>query len=278
MRRIIIGWALLLIGFYCIGQSSAYWQSRDSNYNISVAGGACSTTFPSGIGAVSHWRADVGVTTSGSNVTAVADQIASNNLANVNGSVPFSATGSAHGQPAFGFIAANFAALQTTTLNLGTGTTQAWVLVVGQMLTGTPFSFGGAVAMGTGSNSDFSSTTGVSWIGRENTSNGIETTQNTTNDFSNAVSLATQYRWLVQIDGATGVQYINNVAGSNTGSGGSLSTTSPITLLIGNRFISGSVSSNSWEGPISDVAIGTGLLSSANRNALDSYATCNWGT
>ena len=47
MRRIIIAWALLLIGFFCIGQSSAYWQSRDSNYNISVSSGGCSqaTTF-----------------------------------------------------------------------------------------------------------------------------------------------------------------------------------------------------------------------------------------
>ena len=39
MRRIIIGWALLLVGFYCIGQSSAYWQSRDSNYNIAIPSG-----------------------------------------------------------------------------------------------------------------------------------------------------------------------------------------------------------------------------------------------
>lgn len=35
-RSFIIAWALLLAGFACLGQASAYWQSRDSNYNISA--------------------------------------------------------------------------------------------------------------------------------------------------------------------------------------------------------------------------------------------------
>ena len=48
MRRpFIIAWALLLAGFVCLGQSSAYWQSRDSNYNVSIVSSgalACSYT------------------------------------------------------------------------------------------------------------------------------------------------------------------------------------------------------------------------------------------
>jgi len=33
--RFILAWALLLAGLCCVQQSSAFWQSRDSNYNIS---------------------------------------------------------------------------------------------------------------------------------------------------------------------------------------------------------------------------------------------------
>lgn len=41
MRRALIIWCLLLAGIFCVAQQervSAYWQSRDSNYNISVGG------------------------------------------------------------------------------------------------------------------------------------------------------------------------------------------------------------------------------------------------
>lgn len=36
-RSFIIAWALLLVGFACLGQASAFWQSRDSNYNVVIA-------------------------------------------------------------------------------------------------------------------------------------------------------------------------------------------------------------------------------------------------
>ena len=53
MRRALLIWCLLLAGIVCIAQSehvSAFWQSRDSNYNqnvVSGGGGGCSaaTTF-----------------------------------------------------------------------------------------------------------------------------------------------------------------------------------------------------------------------------------------
>lgn len=40
-RRLLLVWALLLTGLVCITQqpTSAYWQSRDSNYNIAISGG-----------------------------------------------------------------------------------------------------------------------------------------------------------------------------------------------------------------------------------------------
>ena len=44
-RSFIIAWALLLAGFACLGQASAFWQSRDSNYNIAVVGSPGFTAF-----------------------------------------------------------------------------------------------------------------------------------------------------------------------------------------------------------------------------------------
>ena len=43
MRRLLFAWALLLAGLYCIKQSSADWQSRDSNYNVAISGGAAAS-------------------------------------------------------------------------------------------------------------------------------------------------------------------------------------------------------------------------------------------
>jgi hypothetical protein len=40
MRRLLLIWGLLLAGLVCASQSDAFWQSRDSNYNINIAGGA----------------------------------------------------------------------------------------------------------------------------------------------------------------------------------------------------------------------------------------------
>ena len=38
MRRLLLGWILLLIGIGCLTQSQAFWQSRDSNYNKTSSG------------------------------------------------------------------------------------------------------------------------------------------------------------------------------------------------------------------------------------------------
>ena len=35
MKRLLLGWLLLLLGIGCLTQSQAFWQSRDSNYNNS---------------------------------------------------------------------------------------------------------------------------------------------------------------------------------------------------------------------------------------------------
>lgn len=46
-RRLLLVWALLLAGIFCLAQqpTKAYWQSRDSNYNIAISGGGGGVTF-----------------------------------------------------------------------------------------------------------------------------------------------------------------------------------------------------------------------------------------
>ena len=86
----------------------------------SSGGGGC--TFPSGIGLVARYRADTGISTSSGNVTAVTDQSGNGNSLTVTGTVPWSATASAHGQPAFNFLAADNGALNTSGLTINMGT------------------------------------------------------------------------------------------------------------------------------------------------------------
>jgi len=63
MRRLLIIWALLLTGIVCISQSEAFYQSRDSNYNIAIASGGGTTTFDA-------TDVGTGITLSGGNLIA----------------------------------------------------------------------------------------------------------------------------------------------------------------------------------------------------------------
>ena len=59
MRRALLIWGLLLAGIICIAQSehvSAFWQSRDSNYNIAISGGGGAYTGPANVvSGASYW-------------------------------------------------------------------------------------------------------------------------------------------------------------------------------------------------------------------------------
>lgn len=59
-RRLLLIWALLLAGIVCIAQqpSKAYWQSRDSNYNLAISGGAAFQGLGDIVsGSVGYWSA-----------------------------------------------------------------------------------------------------------------------------------------------------------------------------------------------------------------------------
>jgi hypothetical protein len=58
MRRAwVLAWALLLCGLVCIGQSHAFWQSRDSNYNKTIAASTYQGPGDVFSGAIGWWSA-----------------------------------------------------------------------------------------------------------------------------------------------------------------------------------------------------------------------------
>lgn len=275
MRRIFFIAALALLW-------AAWTVSTVSAGSLTLLGaggpGAAGCTFPTISGLIGRWRADVGVTTSGGNVTAVADQSGNgNNLVNT-GTVPLNATGSAHGQPAFGFTAANAGALNTSgfTIPMGSASSTASVFVVGQMLTNTA-AFGGLVGMlGTAGQNDQASASGFSYA-RANTANAVNMTQSSVSSANQVTTLGTQFRFGAVFSGTSLQVFLNNVSGGTTTSG--LVTTNTTQFVIGERIQAGAITSaNPWEGPISEVVLFTSALSSTDRNNLDTYFTCQWGT
>ena len=44
MRRFLLAWLLLLAGILCLSHADAFWQSRDSNYNVATSGAPPSCT------------------------------------------------------------------------------------------------------------------------------------------------------------------------------------------------------------------------------------------
>ncbi len=75
------------------------------------------------------------------------------------------------------------------------------------------------------------------------------------------------------LNGAVSTPYLDNVAQST---GTNALTTA---MIIGGRTLSEIDSTlNQWEGPISDIVITNSALRSTDRNNLDTYFTCQWGT
>lgn len=225
-------------------------------------------------GLVGWYKADTGVTVNGSNeVTAVANQATaglSNNLVN-NGIVPYNATG-LNSLPAFDFLAANTSALSTSSFPMGTGTMGS-VFIVGQMKSSTA-SFGGAVVYGanTGTGNDYNEPGSAAWLTRDATDNTVETFASSSVLSTQAISLATTYRIGSIFDGANVKIYLNNVVSGVTNAY-STAWNNNGTLVIGNRFISGSVGGGAWDGPIAEIIITTSALTLTEQNNLDAYFT-----
>lgn len=96
---------------------------------------------------------------------------------------------------------------------------------------------------------------------------------------SQAVSLATNLRFGVVYDGANGTSYLNNANATATANTNAFdSTDGTYALGVGIELINDRAFGNlGWDGPISEVVITLGALSSGDRNSLDSYFQTHWG-
>lgn len=274
MKRWLIAVALLC----AIVPASAFWQSRDSNYNQSISG-AVSCSFPTLPGLAGRWNA-LNVTILAGHIVTATELSGSgaSALTPLGGSVPYNATGY-NGHPAFDFIAANNALLAATSVPMGTSNT-GYAFFVGQMKTNTA-SFGGAVVYGVGVVNDFNGAGSAAFFTRNSGANELAWSSAIYNPNHFAVSLATNYRVGVNFEGSgTGVAsvYLNNVVQATPGLNSSFSNNG--TIVVGGRYISGAPdpTNQPWEGPITEIVVGSGTLSASDLNNLDAYFTCQWGT
>jgi hypothetical protein len=87
------------------------------------------------------------------------------------------------------------------------------------------------------------------------------------------ISLATNYRLGVVIDGANVAIYVNNSVGGSGGSAPTLTWGSP-----GRFYVGRSPNANEhWDGPVSEIVLTNTALSSTDRDRLDNYFKNEWG-
>lgn len=227
-------------------------------------------------GLVAWYKADVGVSLSGSNVTGWADQSGHgyNLVVGTGGTSPvFNATGF-NGRQTIAFTAASSEYLVTSTstsvgiVNMGS-TTTASGFAVGQGVS--PQGFGVAFGMvgvnenGCSAFADSGCFIMAAGLGLAAWRNGQMSTT--------AYTTSTNYRFGSIFDGANNTFYLNNAASTPVASTGAFFSTGNISI--------GSLRSdtplNLWDGPLSEIVLTNTALSSTDRGNLDNYFRAKWG-
>jgi hypothetical protein len=245
------------------------------NYGGSGGGGGAPAWTPADLGAAlkGWWKADVGVTLSGANVTAVADQSGNGKTLTNSGVVPFSATGF-NGKPTFNFVAANNAGLQNLSFTgLGTGVTGS-VFIVGQFSPLANGAYGRAVSFDGTGGGDTATIANAAWIFiPAGTSNVATYRAGFLGTYLAVVS--TNYRMGSIFDGANNIVYVNNLPSTPVACAAPWGNTTA-KFGIGNGFAA-SFGGSAWDGPISEIIVTNTALSLAERNSLDGYFTGKYG-
>ncbi len=182
-------------------------------------------------------------------------------------------SGGFNSKPTVQFTAATPTGMLTAT-GVATGTgASASGFFVGQMLTGTA-GFGRAIVYGPPADQDYSNG-GRVWALRDGSSNAIEV-YNGGALASNAVSLATNYRFGSVYDGVNVTTYVNNANATAAGDSNAMTSAGAIGIGIEVSFgVWGGT--QGWDGPISEAVMTTGALSAGDRTSLDDYFKTHWG-
>jgi hypothetical protein len=231
---------------------------------------------------IGWWSADVGVSTSGGNVTAVTDRSGNGNTlltgaptigATAFDPVAFNATGY-NSLPSFDF--ANTTAgtcLYVPSFPMGTGG-PASAFFIGQMSSSAGAS-SAAVAYGVGAGSDVFSADGFGMIMRDSSSAVITAGRN--GAFATmSCSTNANHRFGVINDGFVSVMYVDGVAGT-PGSSTAATFGTGGNLVIGNRHTAAGPGGGPWQGPISEIIICLATLSAPQIASLDTYLVDKWG-
>jgi hypothetical protein len=235
-----------------------------------VAAGGGGYTPPPGTGWIGLWDASVlaGLTLSGSNITAVADQSGTGNDMGPYSTAPtYNATGFNTSYPAM--IFASSTGLKKSSFAFGTGNTLT-VFFVGTMNSGTT-AFGRAISYFAGGANDADNNASF-LLSRDNTNNGVTLYRNG-NQAIRAMTTGTPHRVIATIS-SSGVEtiYVDGVA--TTGATLNAAFGASGTLAIG---LAAFGITSAWDGAISDVGIATVFTNSTDVASLDSYLQTKWG-
>jgi len=232
-----------------------------------AAGGWPTLSVTSGL--IGRWRANAGVTLSGSDVTAVADQSGSgNNLVN-DGTVPYNATGF-NGKPSFDFAVGNDAALFCDPFPFG-AIDDLTVVAIAQMDSATA-GFGGLVVYGDGAGNDYNTSGYGAWLGRDDTNNAVNTTS--FDALPTITSMTANAPHVIVFRKEGGVDrshWIDGVEGTPVAPGANTLITNGV-LAIGNRYLSGAVGGAAWDGQVGEVLVYNRDLSDVEIGTIQTYA------
>ncbi len=233
------------------------------------AAAAAAWTPASLTGLVAWYKADVGVTTSGGNVTAVADQSGNGyDLTNASTTVAYNATG-LNGLPTFEYTVGAAGFLRSSVDAVGlTGATGS-AFVVAQIRS--PSNDGHVVSyLGNGQAVEYNNAASAAWLLRDGTNNSVKAYRNNGLLTTGAISLATNYRLGVIFDGSFCQIYINNSVQASP-----VACTDSFTQL-GTLYFGSAPSGGPLDGFISEIVITSSSMSSGDRSSLDSYLQTRW--
>lgn len=232
--------------------------------------------FPSLSGLVGRYMANTGVTLSGPNIVAVADQSgAGNNLVN-SGTVPFNVASAYNGKPAFDFGGAG--ALVNASFPMGTGTAIS-VWAVGRLASGATANAGLCGYAGGSNANDWDNQHSAGFI-RDGTNAAVEWVFFSATAASGALSTDTNARFGGVITAPTTSTLTTYVDGSSaaTGSNGNgLALQTNGNFGIGGRWVS-SAWGTFWSGPILEFVVSNAPFSPTDFANLEVYATGNYGS
>jgi hypothetical protein len=151
--------------------------------------------------------------------------------------------------------------------------THSW-FAVGQMLTSTG-SYGRLISyvQAGGTTNDYDEL-GSQLLVRDGSTNAF-CTYSAGTVASDAISLATNYRFGQIYDGVNLTPYVNNVAGTPVAFVRSLGASG--TINVGTSYQSGGYTAAAWDGPISEIVVTASSLGSTDRTSLDNYFRTKWG-